>query len=135
MWNPHKKRIRPPVFVKTATCHICGNEWDYRRYGWMCTKCHTMYVARPAKSAPRCPIVHTELFEARRRMGISRDKLAKIIGCQRMTIERIERGAIEADRAIGKLIRERLRIWIESTKPPIDRRKEIDDMFKEAKEK
>lgn len=69
---------------------------------------------------------------ARARLGTTQIELAKIIGCSVMTIGAIESGKLDTINPKGKLIRERLRIWVENSKSPIDKRKEIEDMFKES---
>ena len=106
------------------TCHICGNTWDCSRGCFVCGKCHTVFD--PFQGGVG---LGGELKVARARLGVTQIELAKIIGCSAMTIGAIESGKLETINPKGKLIRERLRIWIENSKSPIDKRKEIEDMF------
>lgn len=128
-FNPAKVRI------KTLICHVCGHQWMGNVF--ICVKCHTPYNPRPKKAPPLPPEGASpfalELRDARIRANISRAKLANLIGCNRQTLQIIERGRKRGPNE-NKIIKEKLRIWIESTKSPIDRRNEIDDMFKETRQ-
>jgi DNA-binding XRE family transcriptional regulator len=126
---PSKKCIPCKSPPKLITCHYCLNEWDCGRGCFVCPKCHTPFDPALSKSG-----FGGQILAARTRTGTSQEALAKIIGCDYMTINRIELGkSLSTNNPRGKMIRERLRIWVESTKSPIDKRKEIDDMFKESK--
>ena len=114
---------------KEITCHFCGYTWDPKNRHFVCPQCHTTY--NPTKSS--AVGFAGEVIVARRRTNMTRVELAQVIGCSVFTLRSIERGLEPKNRNTkSRIIREKVRIWIESTKPPIDRRKEIDNMFKEA---
>ncbi len=111
------------------TCHLCATTWDSKNKCFVCPKCHTVF--NPLKS-PKAGI-GGELRMARIRMNLSTKELARIIGISEHTIQIIESGKHRFFTRPAKVTREKVRIWIESTKSPIDRRKEIDEMFREQK--
>jgi DNA-binding XRE family transcriptional regulator len=111
-----------PILV---SCHFCGNQWDPKNRIFICPKCHTTY--NPQKS----PLIGFagEIRVARLRENMTQPELAKKIGCALHTLTMIEAGREAKSNSRGKIIREKLRIWIESTKSPIERRQEIENMF------
>lgn len=66
-------------------------------------------------------------------MNMNQFELAKILGVSQKTVERMEKSITQCKRPKSKMLKERFRIWVESTKPDSHRRKIIDDMFKETK--
>jgi DNA-binding XRE family transcriptional regulator len=125
-----RRGILSQVSPTLLVCHACLSEWDSRNRCFVCPKCHTVFNPELSRSG-----FGGQILAARLRTGTTQAALAKIIGCHHRTIYCIESGK-SADRPMAKvkLYRERLRIWVESTKSPIDKRKEIDDMFKENKD-
>ena len=113
---------KPP---KLLTCHFCGNSWDCKNRIFLCPKCHVVF--NPLKS----PTIGFggEVKVARMRANITQAELASLIGTNVMTISGIENGVEKKLKKKGKILHEKLRIWVEGTKSPIDRRKEIDNMF------
>lgn len=70
---------------------------------------------------------------ARRRESMTQGELARLVGCSTFTLRLIEQGFEAKTRKVkSRIIKEKLRIWVESTKPPIDRRNEIDRMFQQG---
>lgn len=113
---------------KLISCHFCGHTWDCRNRYFVCAACHTVY------DATKHPLVGFagEMRVARMRASVSRPELADIIGCKLRDIMEIEIGRNKGKTVKGRMLREKIRIWIESTRSPIDRRKEIENMFKEG---
>lgn len=114
---------------KPITCHFCGNTWDSKNRCFVCPRCHTPY--NPLKS----PAVAFggEIVVARRRTNTTQAELAEIVGCAAFTLRLIEKGFEAKTRKVkSRILKEKLRIWVESTKPPIDRRNEIDRMFQQG---
>ena len=109
----------------TISCHFCGNKWDPKNRCFVCPKCHTVY--NPQKN----PLVAFagELKVARQRENMSQRELAEGLGIKQRQISDIEQGVSTLTHAKTKILREKLRIFIESTKSPIDRRNEINQMF------
>ena len=111
-----------PILI---SCHFCGNQWNSKNRIWICPKCHAPY------NPQKCALLGFagEIRIARLRENMTQPELAEKIGCSLPTLVAIEGGREAKSNARGKIIREKLRIWIESTKSPIERRKEIDNMF------
>ena len=130
---PSKKGIPCKSPPKLITCHHCQYSWDCGHGCFVCPQCHTPYNPKLAAKTD----LGVQLLEARKRTGMQKNELSRILGCHPQTITNIESGKTAGRKnqnGKSKMIFERLRIWIESTKSPIDKRKEIDDMFKEVKE-
>src|SRR5512142_3466331 len=114
---------------KPLVCHFCGNVWDSKNRVWLCPRCHVVY------NPQKCAAIGFagEVIVARRRTNTTQAELAKIVGCAPFTLRLIEKGFEAKTRKVkSRIIKEKLRIWVESTKSPIDRRNEIDRMFQQG---
>ncbi len=120
------------ILPSNITCHFCHYEWNPGHGCFVCPQCHTPY---DPKKSPATGF-GIEILAARQRSGTTKAQLSRIVDCHPETIKNIENGKTMGLRKNKRMlvVLERIRIWIESTKSPIDKRKEIDDMFKESKD-
>ena len=125
-------------------CTMCGHEWASHNRCFVCPKCRIPYrpkyshshplLKSNAKIPPKTPELEAfglAVRHERVRKGLTQVELAEKFGIHRITIRRIEDGHAGASSMESKLIRERLRIWIEEGKPKHDKLNEIDAMFTE----
>jgi ribosome-binding protein aMBF1 (putative translation factor) len=120
-----KRREMQAAASKEVTCHFCGLTRKPKG-NFVCPQCHTVY------NPERNPAIGFggEIKVARKRLGWNQQELCDHLKICRNTLMGYESGdTLAFKNPKAKIIRERLRIWVESTKSPFLRRKEIDNMF------
>ena len=125
-----KKWKRKPRPSQPLVCHFCSKTWDCHNKCFVCPRCYTVYNPRRRALLG----IGGELRVARIKEGLTQIELAKQFGIPSGAIRNIETGKWTLTKySKSKILREKLRIWIDGTKSPIDRRKEMDEMFNSLK--